>query len=179
MVQDQSVPSASETEKETKGVGHMFDITTTTNGIMDRFNDFDDMFKSMNAMFGDLFDGRKNRGLSIISRPHNLYTYKDEKGHVIGNKLEVVTTPFKKDEVEVEVQNGILTVRCGSKNRVDEDKDSMVHHGISSQSYTFSLKLADRADVDKIEAKNEDGILTIKIPLKAEEVSEPKKISVL
>lgn len=157
----------------------MFDITTTKNGIMDRFNDFDDMFKSMNAMFGDLFNGRKNSGLSIINRPHNLYTYKDEKGHVIGNKLEVVTTPFKKDEVGVEVQNGILTVRCGSENKIEEDNESMVHHGISSQSYTFSLRLADRADIDKIEAKNEDGILTIKIPLKAEEVSEPKKISVL
>jgi len=166
-------------KKGNKGVSHMFDITTTKNGIMDRFNDFDDMFKSMNAMFGDLFNGRKNSGLSIINRPHNLYTYKDEKGHVIGNKLEVVTTPFKKDEVGVEVQNGILTVRCGSENKIEEDNESMVHHGISSQSYTFSLRLADRADIDKIEAKNEDGILTIKIPLKAEEVSEPKKISVL
>jgi HSP20 family molecular chaperone IbpA len=157
----------------------MFDIATTTNGIINRFNDFDDMFKSMNAMFGDLFDGRKNKGLSFLSRPHNLYTYKDDKGHVVGNKLEVVTTPFKKDEVSVEVQNGILTVKCGNGNKVEDDKDAMVHHGISSQSYTFSLKLADRADIDKIAAKNEDGILTIKIPLKTEEVTEPKKISVL
>lgn len=157
----------------------MFEMITR-NSILDRFDEFDDLFKSMNVMFNDVFGNeKKSNGLRIINRPHNLYTYKDENGKVTGNKLEVCTTPFKKDEVSVEISNNILTVKCGTENKHDEDTKSCVYHGISSQSYEFSIKLSDKVDQDKVEAKNEDGILTIKIPFKMDAQEGVRKITVL
>ena len=154
----------------------MFDIMTRDSFFDDPFFrpafSLSKAFKEMDKIF--------DKGLSgIISKPHNLYTYKDEDGNVIGNKMEIVTTPFKKNEVSVEIMNNIMTVKCGTENKKDEDLSSCVYHGISSQSYEFSLKLSDKVDQNKVEAVNEDGILTIKMPFIVEKKEEPKKITVL
>jgi len=84
-----------------------------------------------------------------------------------------VTTPFKKEDVHVSVLNDILTVKCGTENHKDTDAEYMVYHGISSQSYEFSLKLSDKIDQDKITAAVEDGILRISLPMKL--IEEPKE----
>lgn len=155
----------------------MFDIT-----LKDDFFD-DTWFKpalGLNKAFREI-EKIMDKGLSpMISRPHNLYTYKDEMGNIIGNKMQIVTTPFSKDEVSVEILNNVLTVKCGKENKKDEDLSSCVYHGISSQSYEFSIKLSDKIDQNKVEAKNEDGILTINLPFIPEEPKEePRKITVL
>ena len=66
------------------------------------------------------FDDKRNimnYGLkSIIKRPHNLINVKDKDGNVIGQRLEMVTTPFKKEDVKITVKDNILTVRCGTEN---------------------------------------------------------------
>lgn len=154
----------------------MFDMT-----LQDSF--FDDMFfrpaLSMNKTFKEL-DKILDKGFPSLNRPHNLYTYKDESGNIIGNKLQVVTTPFKKEDVSVEISRDTLTIKCGSENKKDEDISSCVYHGISSQMYQFSLRLNEKVDKDHIEAKNEDGILTIKMPYKKLELEEaPVKITIL
>lgn len=59
------------------------------------------------------------------------------------------------------------------KDAVDDD---VLFRGISSQSYTFALKLAPSVDQMKITAENKDGILKINLPLKKE---EEKKSEVL
>jgi len=126
---------------------------------------WEEMDRVMNSALSCSEQRLSNNGLrQIIKRPHNLYSIKDDKGNVIKNKLEVVTTPFKKSDVNVSILDGVLTVECGPSNHVDEDAESMVWHGISSQSYKFSLKLSERIDQNKIEAKVEDGILTIDMP---------------
>lgn len=127
---------------------------------------FEDMFEQMNALFNYSNDRRlNNNGLKYaIKRPHNLYTIKDKDGKIIQYKLDVVTTPFKKDDVNVSVQNNILSVTCGKDNYHDENEEYMVYRGISSQAYEFKLKL-DHIDINKISAKIEDGILHIIMPI--------------
>ena len=132
---------------------------------------FSNMFKEMEALMDFEFK-RESRGLKKwIKKPHNLITRKDENGKVIGFALEVVYTPFKKSDVKVEILDGILTVKCGSENKVkDEDMD---YCGISHQSYEFSIPLSDTVDSKKISAKADDGILYINLPVK--EIKEKKE----
>ena len=123
---------------------------------------------------------RLEKGLQCINRPHNLYTWKDKDGNIVGNRLSVVTTPFKKDQVHVTIEDNILTVECGNdSDEVKKDGEVEVYHGISSQSYRFQLRLSDKIDLTKVEATNEDGILDIKLPFKPEEKEESKKITIL
>ena len=123
--------------------------------LNDAWFPFGNMFKNLEAVM-DFDFNKESRGLKRwIKRPHNLITKKDKDGKIEKYQLELVYTPFKKDEVKVEVLEGVLNVKCGSENKVkDEDMD---YCGISHQSYSFSIPLADEIDVNAIEAKAEDG----------------------
>lgn len=141
---------------------------------------FDDMFEQLNAMFNSRAGDHSlnTYGLKhVIKRPHNLYTIKDDNGNIISYKLDVVTTPFKKEDVKIAVEDGVLTVTCGNENYKDADEDYMIYRGISAQSYQFSLKL-NKIDAKAITAKIEDGILHIEMPVVAEKKPEPLMIEI-
>ena len=140
----------------------------------------DQMWKNMDAMFNYplISDGTnkfENRGLKrIIGRPHSLMTKKDDKGTVTGWAIELPYTPFKKDEVNVEVKDKVLFVSCGTENKVKDEE--MDFSSISYQNFSFSMPLSDSVDVGNITAKAEDGMLRIDLPAK---VIEEKKDNVL
>lgn len=143
------------------------------------FEQMDRMWRNLDAMFSTplLADDSKfkTRGLrSIISRPHNLITKKDENGNVKSFQLEVPYTPFKKDEVNVQVKDNVLTVSCGTENKVKDEE--MDFSSISYQNFSFSIPLSDTVDIAGITAKAEDGMLRIDLPAKA---IEEKKNDVL
>jgi HSP20 family molecular chaperone IbpA len=101
---------------------------------------------------------------SVIKRPHNLINVKDENGTIIGQRLEMVTTPFKKEDVKITIKDNILTVQCGTENIKTEENEDMIYRGISAQSHTFSLTLSHTIDKALITAENKDGILKINLP---------------
>ena len=85
--------------------------------MLELFNNMDNMFRRMDALMSYPLSAIENRGLkSIIRRPHNLITKKDENGNVISYGIDVVYTPFKRDEVKVEVvrHEGEKCERCWS-----------------------------------------------------------------
>lgn len=148
--------------------------------IMNPLATWDDMWQNMLALTEyPLNNGKSlmNTGLrKLIGRPHNLVNVTDKKGNIIEQRLEVVTTPFKKDDVSVQVSGNTLTVKCGSEEDEletgpEEGKpvEKYLYKGISEQYYTFSLKLSDKIDKAGIKAKNQDGILTITLPYKQNE----------
>lgn len=141
--------------------------------------DVNRMWRNLDAMFNyPLFEGEskfKTRGLKqIINRPHNLITKKDERGNVKSFSLELPYTPFSRDEVNVEVKDRVLTVSCGTENKVKDEE--MDFSSISYQNFSFSIPLADTIDVNGITAKAEDGMLRIDLPARA---LEEKKDDVL
>ena len=109
---------------------------------------------------------------------HNLYTIKDDDGNVVLYRIEIVTTPFKKDDIKVRLsENNILTIQCGNENFHHEDEKHLTYRGISSQSYSFSLRLSNFIDCKNITAHNQDGILRIDMPVSMNE-SEPQEITI-
>jgi len=159
--------------------------------IMNPLATWDDMWQNMLALTEYPFNNGKNlmnTGLrKLIGRPHNLVNVTDKDGNIIEQRLEVVTTPFKKEDVDVQVSGNTLTVKCGSENEaelcpeewdgpekgdekpVEKPVERYLYKGISEQYYTFSIKLSDRIDKAGIKAKNQDGILTITLPYKQKE----------
>lgn len=138
----------------------------------------DNMFKGL-EVFMDMDLSHESKGLrKLIHRPHNLLTKKDDTGNVVSYGLQVVYTPFKKNEIKVEVLGSNLTVKCGLENKTRDD--DMDFCGISHQSYEFTLPLAENIDCEKITANAEDGILYITLPVKQvkEQKDEPFVIEV-
>ena len=139
---------------------------------------FANMFKELEALM-DFDFTREAKGLKKwIKRPHNLITNKDQDGKVTSFGLEVVYTPFKKEECKVQVLDNMLSVSCGSENKVKDSE--MDWCGVSHQSYCFTLPLPDYVDTDAITAKAEDGMLYINLPVKKveEKKDEARQIEV-
>lgn len=115
---------------------------------------------------------------NCIRRPHNLVNVKDEDGKVIAQRLEVVTTPFKKEDVKVTLTDNTLSVKCGAENIEDNENEEVMYRGISSQSYSFALKISPSVDQSKITAENKDGILKINMPIIMKEEKKPEEIEI-
>ena len=82
----------------------------------------------------------------------------------------------KKDQVTIEIENNRLTV-SGERREEKEEKDEK--HFLSETyrgSFMRSFNLPTAVDEDKVDAKYQDGVLTIKVP--KIEVSKSKKVKI-
>ena len=112
---------------------------------------FDDMFDQFESLLG-------NGGLSMQSNypPYNIRkTGKDKYA------IEVAVAGFNKDDVEVEYEDNLLTVKTKKVDKaVEKDIDGeIIHRGISQRSFSRSFTIADDIKVEGAEIK--DGLLTI------------------
>lgn len=84
---------------------------------------------------------------------------------------------MKKDEVEIQLEEGVLTIK-GEKKEEKEEKTPRMHVWERSYgSFERSFTLPRYVDVDKISAEFKDGVLNIHVP-KLEQV-KGKKVDIL
>ena len=111
---------------------------------------FDDMFDQFESMLGD-------GGLSTQSNypPYNIRKAGKDK-----YAIELAIAGFNKDDVEVEFEDNLLTVKTKKVDKtVEKDGDEIIHKGISQRSFSRSFTIADDVKVNGAELK--DGLLTI------------------
>ena len=133
-------------------------------GLTSLHGQLDDMF---NNFFTGLPGPARLQGVPAM----DIYS-EDDKQLV----AEIQTPGFTKDDVEVNVHNGVLEIK-GEKHAKEEDKKGkkrsyMVRE--SHQSFYRSIGLPKYADSDKIDAEFTDGVLKVTVPFK--ELPQPKKI---
>ena len=96
----------------------------------------------------------------------------DEKEYVVTAELPEI----KKEEVQVTVENGILTI-SGERKFEKEEKGKKYHRIERSYgSFQRSFDLPDDADSGKVEAKFGEG--TLKVHVAKSEQSKPKQIEI-
>ena len=87
--------------------------------------------------------------------------------------LEMSLSGYKKSDIEIDVQEGILEIR----GKTDEhDTEDYVYKGMAKRAFTRKLQLADYVEAKGAEL--EDGILKIKLEYCPPEDKRPKKISI-
>ena len=110
---------------------------------------FDDMFDQFESMLG-------NGGLVQNNYP----PYNIRKAGKDKYAIELAVAGFNKNDVEVEFEDKLLTVRTKKINKaVKKDGDEIIHKGISQRSFSRSFTIADDVKVNGAELK--DGLLTI------------------
>ncbi len=82
----------------------------------------------------------------------------------------------KKDDVSVEIQEGVLTIRGEKKSEREEKKEHRRWVERSFGSFARSFTLPPDADPDRVEASFGDGVLTLQIG-KSEE-AKPRQIAI-
>lgn len=101
--------------------------------------------------------------------PHNILKL-DDNLYIV----ELAVAGFSKEEIDIEVADGILTIRGEKREKVDELQ--YLHRGIGTRSFTKSLTVADTIEVKGAEFK--DGILKIGLENIIPEHKKPRKIQI-
>ena len=101
--------------------------------------------------------------------PHNILKLDDNR-YVV----ELAVAGFSKDEIEIEVADGTLTIKGDKKEKLDEVQ--YLHRGIGTRSFTKTLTVADTIEVKGAEFK--DGILKIGLENIIPEHKKPRKIEI-
>ncbi len=101
--------------------------------------------------------------------PHNILKLDDSR-----YLLEMAVAGFSKDEIEISVKDGTLTVK-GEKKEKDSDYQ-YIHRGIGTRSFTKTLSIADTIEVKGAEFK--DGILRVGLENIIPEHKKPRKIEI-
>jgi HSP20 family protein len=84
----------------------------------------------------------------------------------------------KKDEVKVNVENGVLTV-SGERKAEHEEKDARFHRVERSYgTYSRSFSLPDDVVQDKIAAEYKDGVLLVHLPKTDIKKTTPTQVAV-
>ncbi|HEX6258901.1 MAG TPA: Hsp20/alpha crystallin family protein [Candidatus Saccharimonadales bacterium] len=90
-------------------------------------------------------------------------------------KVEAHLPNFEQDDVNIHIENNALVISA-ERHEKEEDKDKKYVVRESSSSFYRRIALPERADADKIEARLDDGVLKVSIPLTP--LPEPKKIAI-
>lgn len=131
------------------------------------------MQADMNRMFGTLFD-RDSFETSLRSSAWGPAVDISETAdsYEVSAELPGLT----KDDVKISYEGGVVSIR-GEKKQEKEDKGKNYHRLERSYgAFERSFRLPTHIEVNKIEAKFKDGVLTLHLP-KAEE-ARPKEIPI-
>jgi HSP20 family protein len=114
---------------------------------------------NLDSVFNDLwtgFAGGISQGFSAA--PVNVHETKD------GYHVEVSAPGLNKDNFDIKVENGLLTISYEKKEETKADDYKTLRREFSYRSFKRSFSLNDDVNAENIRAKYENGILKVFLP---------------
>ena len=102
--------------------------------------------------------------------PYNISKGKDDV-----YEITLAVAGFKKDDIEIELEDGTLKI-TGTSNVLDSDEVEYLHKGIAERNFVRTFKLAEYVEVKK--AKLDDGILRVQLFRNIPDALKPQKIKI-
>jgi HSP20 family protein len=142
---------------------------TTPTWTTDYTSTFDILFKDFfntNSTFTSPVDNK-------IGHPVDIYENKE------GLFFEIACTGLSKNDIEISIEGDVLRVIY---NKLNEDQCcetnncKYYHKGLARRSFNLGYKIAGRFDMSSVDAKMDNGLLTITIPHTAE--NKPTKVKI-
>ena len=137
--------------------------------LLDNFNQLTPYAVGFDRVFDQLQNYMENNSSSTGFPPYNI-----RKDGDFNFNIEMALARYNKKDIEVEVADGVLTVKS-IKDTKDED-DNNVYRGIANRNFTRKFTLAD--DIIVKDGKLEDGMLTIKLERVIPEEKKPRLITI-
>lgn len=132
---------------------------------------FDEM---MDFPFEDDFFGKRN---PLYGKKAKNMMKTDVKEHETGYEVDIDLPGFKKDELNLDLTDGYLTI--SASRGLDKDEEDKKGKYIRKERYAGSMSrsfyVGDGITEDDIKAKYENGILKLSIPKKEAKAVEQKK----
>jgi molecular chaperone IbpA len=125
-----------------------------------------DHFNQVAVGFGPMFRDFNHQTSNYP--PHNIVTVSDNEFC-----LELAVAGFKKDEVTIQEENGMLTITADKADSAGTQ--TYQYRGIAKRSFSKSFRIAENFEIQ--EAGMEDGILTVRF-VKNVPLAKPKMIAI-
>ena len=115
---------------------------------------------------------------SVFNKPdnrsvkHPIDIYEDDNGLT----FEVACTGLNKSDVDITIEGDVLKIAYDKDDNLKLGEKQFYHSGIKRSSFNFGWKIARRFELAKADAKMENGLLSITIPLANE--SKPKSLKI-
>ena len=144
-----------------------------------------DPFNALRNDMNRLFD--RFTGGSFPSLPHLFGSAMSEDAilmdvDVRDNGKEIVIEAelpgVEEEDLSVSMSDGVLTIKGEKKFEHDEEKEDYQRMERYYGNFRRSMRLPDSIDYEKVEAKLNKGVLTVKIAKRPEAVKEERKIKI-
>ena len=150
-------------------------LSPTTSREWALFDPFRNLEERMRRLFGEGYDpfgkvGEENWSLATWSPACDIYETSNEL--VVKAELPEV----KKENVQVTIENNVLTIRGERKFEAETKKES--YHRVERRygEFTRSFALPGFVDATKVNAEFQEGVLRVRMPKREE--AKPKHIDV-
>jgi HSP20 family protein len=144
---------------------HWFD-----NKSLSPFRDFSQVQESFDRLFNEFMNLKKANGLQSLSFSPSCEITEEDNSYILKFDLPGVT----KDKVKVEADKDQLTIRAERKEEKKSESKKKYLSEMYYGSYTRSFTLPGPVDEKKVDAKFENGVLTVTVPktesLKAKQI---------
>lgn len=144
-------------------------MTTSTLSLFNKLRPvsvgFDSVFDHFESMFNE------SPSLHTNYPPYDILKT-DEHSYVI----ELAVAGFSKKDIEVTVENGVLTVESDREGNAESSGEEIIHRGISKRYFKKSFSISDDVEIRGAELK--DGLLRISMEKIIPESRKRKEISI-
>lgn len=121
--------------------------------------------------FGSLLDTvlGAEKSTSTGYPPYNIEVVSEDR-----YAITIAVAGFEESDLEIQVENGTLTVR-GKQEKADVER-KYLHQGIANRSFERKFTLADHVEVTGAELRN--GLLQLSLVREVPEAMKPRKIAI-
>jgi HSP20 family protein len=140
----------------------------------DPFSELTSMHSQLDDIFDNFLRGSRLTAATNITPAMDVYTDKDGKQLV----AEVQAPGFTKDDVEVNVHDGILEIKGEKHDKEEQGKQDKRNYMLRESHASFYRRIAlpRHADANNVKANFQDGVLKVSVPFK--DLPQPKKVAI-
>ena len=91
-------------------------------------------------------------------------------------EIELAVPGMKKDDFEIEVEDGVLSISSTQEEEQVNEKGKFTRREFSYNNFRRSFTLPDSVDPTKIDAHYKEGVLQVLLPKYKEAQPQPKKL---
>lgn len=92
--------------------------------------------------------------------------------------VDIVVPGFNKEDINIDVDNDILTISAEAKQETSEEKKEYTRKEYNFSSFSHSFHLPDNVKDDSITAEYKDGVLKLSMPKTDKQITASKKIAI-
>ena len=121
--------------------------------------------------FSDLFETALRNDSSGGYPPYNV-----EKRGEDSYRIVVTTAGFQQDDLDLQVEKGVLTVSGSKRESTSEEGVTFLHQGIAQRAFKLSFRLDDHIEIKGANLNN--GLLSIDLQRVVPEEAKAKRIPI-